>query len=328
MKNRRHPNTRRHASPRPRLLLAALVLLQLLAFSAAAGAQTPAPSPSPSPAAPPATDIFVVEVVSRGRDWRFGRPRNVTGREGYDNQPHFTSGGEGLLYTSIREDRQADIYRFDLRPGGAHTRVTATAEDEYSPTVVPGGRFLSVVRVEADKTQRLWKFPVGGGDSSAASLVLEHVKPVGYHAWLDDDARQLALFVLGTPNTLQLADARTGKSEIIVGNVGRSLHLIPGRRAFSFVHKVSDAEWLIKSFDLRTRAVTTVAPTLPASEDYVWTPDGRALLMAKGSKLFMRRVSDDADWREVADFSSDGLKEITRLALSPRADRLALVARP
>ncbi|HEV2765758.1 MAG TPA: hypothetical protein VGV38_22425, partial [Pyrinomonadaceae bacterium] len=91
---------------------------------------------------------------------------------------------------------------------------------------------------------------------------------------------------------------------------------------------VSDSEWLIKSFDLRTRAVTTLAPTLPGAEDYVWTPDGRALLMAKGAKLFMRRLGANADWTEVADFAADGLKDITRLALSPGGDRLALVARP
>ena len=309
-----------------RFALSLCIVAPLLLFpasTAVAQTPTPAPTPSPTPAPPPSTDIFLVEVVSREGLWRFGRPRNVTSREGYDNQPHFTPDGNALLYTSIREDRQADIYRFDVRPGGAQTRVTMTKEDEYSPTPMPGGQYISVVRVEADKTQRLWKFPRSGGEPS---LVLENVKPVGYHAWADEQT--LALFVLGTPNTLQLADARTGKAETILGNVGRSLQRVPDRSAFSFVHKVSDAEWLIKSFDLKTRAVNTLAPTLPAAEDYVWTPDGRALLMAKGSKLFMRRLGPDADWTEVADFTADGLKEITRLALSPKGDRLALVARP
>ena len=319
MKHQSSTNAGRAARPAG-LLLAALCVL---VFSRAAAAQTPAPTPTPTPAPPPSTDIFLVEVTGRDGLWRFGRPRNVTGREGYDNQPHFTPGGEAILYTSIREDRQADIYRFDVRPGGAHTRLTATAEDEYSPTPMPGGAFFSVVRVEADRTQRLWKFPFSGG---APALVLENVKPVGYHVWADEHT--LGLFVLGTPNTLQLADTRTGRAETILPNVGRSLQRVPGRRAFSFVHKVSDAEWLVKTFDLRTRAVTTVAPTVPGSEDYVWTPDGRALLMAKGSKLFMRRLAADADWKEAADFAADGLKEITRLALSPKGDRLALVARP
>ena len=289
---------------------------------AAPGAPQPTPTPEASP--PPATDIFLVGVSRGGGRWRFGQPSNVTRREGYDNQPSFTPGG-ALLYTSIRADNQADIYRYDLRTG-ATARVTETREDEYSPTVMPGGKFMSVVRVEADKTQRLWKFPLTHAGAGAPSLVLENVKPVGYHAWVDADT--LALFVLGTPNTLRLADARTGRAETILTNVGRSLQRVPRRSAFSFVHKVSEREWLIKTFDLKTRQISTLAPTLPGSEDYVWTPDGKTLLMAQGAKLFARSVGQAADWSEVADFSTAGLKEITRLALSPRGDRLALVARP
>jgi hypothetical protein len=48
--------------------------------------------------------------------------------------------------------------------------------------------------------------------------------------------------------------------------------------------------------------------------------------MANGSKLFARSKSDWA-WVEIADFSSAGLKNITRIAVSPKGDRIALVAR-
>jgi len=67
----------------------------------------------------------------------------------------------------------------------------------------------------------------------------------------------LALFVLGKPNTLQLVDLRSGKAEVIADNPGRILRRVPHENKFSFVHKVSDQEWLIKTFDLRTRAVAT-----------------------------------------------------------------------
>ncbi len=65
--------------------------------------------------------------------------------------------------------------------------------------------------------------------------------------------------------------------------------------------------------------------TLPGSEDFVWTPDG-IILSASGSKLFKFEPKKDREWQEVADFSSAGLKGITRLAVSPKGDRLALVA--
>ena len=290
--------------------------LAALVFSAAALAQTQTPSPTPNP---PATDIFVIDLsTSAGGKLKLGQPLKITNWAGYNNQPSFLPDGKNILYTSIR-DKQADIYRYELGTG-ATTQVTSTPESEYSPTLMPGGKFISVVRVEADGTQRLWKFPLTGG---APSLVLENIKPVGYYLWVDDD--KLALFVLGKPNTLQLVDLRTGKAEVIADNPGRILRRVPHENKFSFVHKVSDQEWLVKTFDLKSRNIATFIKTFPGVEDYAWTPAG-VLLMANGSKLFARMKSDWA-WVELTDFANAGLKNISRIAVSPKGDRIALVAR-
>jgi len=48
--------------------------------------------------------------------------------------------------------------------------------------------------------------------------------------------------------------------------------------------------------------------------------------LADGSKLFERKKSDWA-WVEVADFSNAGLKNITRIAVSPKGNRIAVVSR-
>jgi hypothetical protein len=289
-------------------------LLFFVASLAPSSAQTP-------PAAN--EDIFAVDVVVSGGKLEFGQPVNITGHAGYDNQPSFLPDGQSLLYTSAREGDQTDIYRYDFKTKQA-ARLTDTPESEYSPTLMPGGKFFSVIRVEADKTQRLWKFPLAGG---APALVLPNIKPVGYHLWLD--ARTLALFVLGgegRPNTLQLAPTDNSFLDTIHVNIGRALHLVPRRQAFSFVHKISPDEWLIKAFDLKTHRSAVIARTLSGSEDLAWTPDG-TILMAQDSKLYQLDPAATApDWRLVADFSAAGLKKITRLALSPKADRLALVA--
>ena len=60
-------------------------------------------------------------------------------------------------------------------------------------------------------------------------------------------------------------------------------------------------------------------------EDYAWTPDGK-LLMGQGAKLFVWDPTLGGDWREIADLGSAGIGGITRLAVSPLGDRLALVA--
>src|SRR6266571_163493 len=171
-----------------------------------ATAQTASPSPTPA-AAPPASDIFIADVVSRNGKMKLGLPVKITSWVGYNNQPSFTADGQSILYTSIR-DKQADIYRYDIARGTT-IQITKTPESEYSPTLMPDGKSISVVRVEADGTQRLWKFPLTGGPPS---LILENIKPVGYHLWIDGDT--LALFVLGKPNTLQLVDLRSGKVEM------------------------------------------------------------------------------------------------------------------
>jgi dipeptidyl aminopeptidase/acylaminoacyl peptidase len=288
--------------------------LAVFAFSATTFAQTPTPTPTP-----PATDIFVVDLrTTTAGNLKPGQPVKITDWAGYNNQPSFLPDGRGVLYTSIR-DKQADIYRYDLR-AAATTQVTNTPESEYSPTLMPDGKSISVVRVEADGTQRLWKFPLAGG---GPSLILENIKPVGYHLWID--AETLALFVLGKPNTLQLVDLRSGKAEWIADNPGRILRRVPHQDKFSFVHKVSDQEWLVKIFDLKTRSIETFVKTFPGAEDYAWTPSG-VLLMANGSKLFARKKSDFA-WVELVDFSNAGLKNITRIAVSPKGDRIAIVAR-
>jgi hypothetical protein len=101
---------------------------------------------------------------------------------------------------------------------------------------------------------------------------------------------------------------------------------IPHQNKLSFVHKVSDQEWIIKAFDLQTRQITPLVKTLPGSEEYAWTSDG-VLLMAKDSKLFSWHPQKDTGWQELTDFSQAGLKGITRIASSPKGDKLAIVAR-
>jgi hypothetical protein len=291
-------------------------------------AQTPSPSPSPA-ATPPASDIFIVDLTKHhdfksGADiLKFGEPKKISEFVGYNNQPFFMPDGQSILYTSNR-NKQTDIYRYDIKTG-ATTQVTNTPESEYSPTLMPDRKNISVVRVEADgKTQRLWKFPLAGG---APSLVVEDIKGVGYHLWIDDHT--LALFIVGgsgKPNYLEIYDMRAGKSEFVTDNPGRVLRHIPNQNKFSFVHKVSNDHWEIKAFDLRTHTSSSLSATLPGAEDYAWLPDGR-LLMGKDSKLFVVIPLSGQKWDQVDDFAVPGLQGISRIAVSPKGDRVAMVVR-
>jgi hypothetical protein len=273
---------------------------------------------NPAAMAQGGTDIFVAPLQTWGTSVRIGTPVNITRRAGYDNQPAFTRDGKAVMYTSQREG-QTDIYRYDIADDSS-TQLTATFESEYSATPTPKGGGFSVIRVERDSTQRLWRF---AEDGSSPRLVLENIKPVGYHAWAND--RELVLFVLGNPATLQRASTVSGRADTIVTNPGRSIHRIPKRNAVSFVHKLSEKEWWIKQLDLSTGAVTNLIQTLPGSEDYAWTPSGM-VIMASGNAVYCWNPLAKTGWQKVALFQEPGLQSIKRLAVSPKGDRMALVS--
>ena len=294
-------------------MLNALVLLALMQA-------TPAPAAQPTAQPPPATDVYLAAIApSTDGNIRVDDPENISRNAGYDNQPFFAPDGASLLFTSMRDGKQTDIYQYTLASRSLKP-LTSTTTSEYSPTFAPGGR-ISVIRVEADGTQRLWAFPAQGGD---LSLVLERVKPVGYHAWADDHT--LVLFVLGEPATLQIADTATGKAEVFAQRPGRCLARTPNGRV-SFVQKGPGKEpWQIVELDVAAKKATPVIETVQGVEDYAWLPDGR-LLMASGSKLFLwGRDNRVSVWQEIADLSSSGIGNITRLAVSPDGKRLAFVA--
>lgn len=270
---------------------------------------------APQAAAQAGTDIWVAPFHSIGTRVEVGRPVNVTKRAGYDNQPAFTTDGHTVLFTSVREDRQADIWRVSA-VGGRAERVTATPESEYSATPIPGKEAFSVIRVERDSTQRLWRFT---NDGKSPELVLRALRPVGYHVWLSDGL--LGTFVLGSPNALVMVDPRTERADTLARDIGRALVKVPGRDAFTFLQIGRDSN-VISEVDTRTNAVRPLFATVQGADYHLWTPDG-TLIVAAGTRIYVR-VADR--WDVLADFAGLGIKGITRMALSPRGDRIAFVA--
>jgi hypothetical protein len=289
--------------------------------AAPAAPAAPATPATPAAAPPPSTDVWIADLARAGDRWTLSAPRNLTLRPGYDNQPSFLPDGGHLLYTSQRGE-QTDIFEVELSTG-VERAVTATAESEYSPTALSDGAHLAVVRVEPDGTQRLWRFPLAGAAAGAPEPIAPEVRGVGYQAWLDPET--VAVFVLGEPFTLQILDLRAGTALRVAEKIGRSIHRVPGARAVSFTAPDGDG-FAIFTIDATGGSARRLAPA-PASDekDYVWTPDG-VLVAAVDARLFRLQPGVDAGWIEFADLAPAGVKQITRLALSPDGSRLAFVA--
>jgi Tol biopolymer transport system component len=307
------------------LKLLALSIATLVAFAApVASAFAPVGATADRPVAPvqsppPGSDIYELAFDGTLAGLKNAKAQVVAAERGYDNQPHYARDGSVILFTANRDGKQTDIYEFD-RSTRTSRRLVSTPEGEYSATFTPDGTGFSVIRVEADSTQRLWRFD---RDGTNPRVLLATIRPVGYHAWIDGD--QLALFVLGKPSTLQHARISTGTAKVVAESIGRSLHAIPATQTVSFVHRETpDAVW-VKRFDPATGNIRPLV-RLPAGNqenDVAWLPDG-TLLRSAGTKIFAWHRGDK-DWQEVADVQGQKLGAVTRMASAPDGKSIAIV---
>ena len=296
----------------------ARLTISLCVYAALSGA----PPVHAQTAPPPATDIYLAPMRLTPTAPTMGPARVASENpNGYDNQPYFGSDGRSLLFTSNRDGKQTDIYFVELQTRQIR-QFTRTPESEYSPTVMLDDAGVSTIRVEADGTQRVWQF---AGDGAAPTLVLRDVKPAGYHAWVD--AGRLAVYVLGTPATLQIADTKTGAARVVATDIGRAVLRRPalaGRpgATISFVQREGDS-WSVKEWLPATGEIRPLVAALPGSadRDAAWAPDG-TLFMTKGGEVHWWRPGQEG-WTLLADV---GIGPLTRLAVSPDGRWMALVA--
>ncbi|MFK7956371.1 MAG: TolB family protein [Lysobacterales bacterium] len=262
-----------------------------------------------------ATDIYLLDL--QALDQSRTVILRITDVPGYDNQPHYSADGKTLYFTRISSGR-ANVMAYDI--ANASTRVIlADLESDYSPTLMPRVNALSVIRVEADQRQRLWKIPL---DGQPPQVIFENIEGVGYHAWA---APRIALmFILGEPPTLQLAGP-AGVAQPVAQNIGRAMVAIAGSTEVAYVSKgTGDSRWTINAYDYAIDADRFIAPTLAGQEDFAISPEG-TLWMADDSVLY-RWTREQPSWVPLIDLSTTQVGAISRMTLSPNGHQLALVA--
>jgi hypothetical protein len=155
-------------------------------------------------------------------------------------------------------------------------------------------------------------------------VLFRNLNAVGYHAWGNETT--LLLYVLGSPPTARIADLTTGEIEVVAAGVGRSLHKIPNRNAWSLVERVSADEAWISEVNIGTREVRRIISTIGGGEFHAWTPEG-VLLMAFRSRIYQWDPEVDGDWRRIADLEEFGIT-VSRIAVSPDGSKIAIVGHP
>lgn len=266
------------------------------------------------------SEIYLFDLHLRKDNVSISDPKNFTNHKGYDNQPFFHFDKPIVYYASFDDNGRSDIKYYNYRTEETK-QLTQTPEREYSPTLTLDEEYISCIIQRDNSAQDLGKYPVEGGEPT----VLVNNLMVGYHVWTDNS--HVGLFVLGSngeQNELHYFRLPTKSDTVLATNIGRSLHKIPNESAFSFVHKISDKEWVIKKFNTVTHKISTIATTLPGNEDLCWTPDGK-ILVSGGSKIFWLDPKIDVVWKEVEIASPTPLKGMSRVAVNLSGNKLALV---
>ncbi|WP_238325432.1 TolB family protein [Lunatimonas lonarensis] len=272
-----------------------------------------------------AFDLILLETKPSGMGLQVvaGSAQQITNRDGYDNQPYFINNKQ-IAFTSRAKNGSSDIilYSFDTKK---FTNMTRTNEvSEYSPALTSCGTYISAIRVEQDGKQRLWLYPINFGEPA---LLYDNISPVGYYGWSGETA---ALSVVGEEKNKLIFPYSKSDIQPIAFDVGRCVQARPGKKGIGFIdysQASSTAEgisYTLKVYDTKSRTIENLGSTLPGSEDFLWLDKNR-VIMARGKELFIRHVRRKEGWYKFAVVSVPGYGGITRMALSPRKDKLILV---
>jgi len=263
----------------------------------------------------PSTDITVLPISFQSNLMKVdaGNALNALHHVGYDNQPHFSQDGDKLYFTRMLEE-QTDIFAYHFVDQQL-INITNTDEiSEYSPTIYDATS-LSIIGVNPEGQQHLRLVNL---DDRSHQVLNPAIEPVGYHAWLNP--KLAAVFVLGKVMTLQLFDVNAEeKAKALVENIGRCLQRIDHNKV-SFTQLI-DGRHHIFIVDEQGQVEPTDIVLPEGVEDYVWW-DAKGVVVGQDSQLWYISTTD---MKKIDDLKNLGIRSISRLALDPNKQKLAIV---
>ena len=263
----------------------------------------------------PECDIWLFDVRDSAGRISFHNPVNITKRKGYDNQPAFSPDGKYILYSSQRDSAgPTDIYKYEIKTK-AITQFTKTSTSEYSPTFMPDDKGISVIMVEKDSAQRLWKFPLKQGEPVC---IMNTIKSIGYHSWINKDS--LAIFVLTKPSfTLQLVNIHSQAATIVADSIGRCMRM----KAQNLWYTTKSGNFQnVYSYDLKLRGSSLKG--MIESEDYLFYKN--EIWSCSENSIVSGYMNSKVGAIEVINLESFGITKPTRIVISPDGKKLAVVS--
>ena len=264
------------------------------------------------------TDVFVVDIAPAYEGLQLLNLQKVSNNDGYNNQPFFPS-NETLLFAGNNEG-QTDIAEYNLNTKSKKWFNTKTEGGEYSPQKLPTSADIAAVRLDKDGLQRLYKYDSQTGKSTELIKDLQ----IAYFAFYNDQ-KILSTVLDGDKMDLVMIDLPLKKADTLFYNVGRSLQKVPKINSMSYSLLNEEGNLDLYLLDMNSYESFFVTEMPIGIQDYVWLNDTQ-ILIGSGNKLYMYDTLGDSEWTRVASLEEYGLKNITRMAISPNGKKLAIVA--
>ena len=243
--------------------------------------------------------------------------RNISNNEGYDNQPSFIS-NETLVFAG-NNDGQTDISEYNLTSKLQKWVNQKTDGGEFSPQKFPSNDDLAAVRLDKDGLQRLYRYNSEKGKSSEIIKDLQ----VAYFAFYNDQ-KILATVLDGDSMDLVLIDLPSKSADTLFYKAGRSLQKVPKIASMSYSLVNEEGNLDLYLLDMNSYESFFVCELPIGIQDYVWINDTQ-ILVGSGNKLYMYDTLGEPEWNRVASLEEYGIKNISRMAISPDGKKLAVV---
>ncbi|HYO76462.1 MAG TPA: hypothetical protein VE010_08365, partial [Thermoanaerobaculia bacterium] len=164
-------------------------------------------------------------------------------------------------------------------------------------------------------------------DGKPRRTLLPQVKTAGYFTRMDEN--RWVLFMNEKERHIALWDERRGALSRLVPNAITAPYRVPKQQAVTFVVQEGETKKLMQLELTDSGATDRVLATIPfpTGGAHVWTSRG-TLLMASGNTIHEWSPNAPDAWPVVHRFTEADLQGITRIALSPADDRIALVSTP
>lgn len=271
----------------------------------------------------PETDLWLFSLKNEKGNLSIRKGENITQRKGYDNQPSFSSNETVIYYSSVREDNQSDVFEYAI--ASKKTRqLTYTKESEYSPTPLARTNEMACVTVQQDSAQIISVYEKNKADKTDALKVREwknisSFDSVGYFVFLNQDS--LLYYKLTKPHSLRLRSLSSDKDIFIAANPARGFKAISRSRFIFGIKDSSSVYYYLYDCVLKKGIFLSNYPSV--NEDIFFHPV-LGIMKSEGAQILVFN-EPEKQWKKLFDFSTYGIKKITRFAIDSKLKKIVIV---